>query len=54
VCACVRVDEIDLQGDREELLGLPISPLCDRKNTHVAQSQIGQYHWTHHAFVEMK
>jgi len=32
-----------LQGDREEVLGLPISPLCDRKNTHVAESQIGKY-----------
>jgi len=49
VCLCVWI-ETDLQGDREELLGLPISPLCDRKNTHVAQSQIGQYHWTQHAF----
>ena len=31
-----------LQGDREEILGLPISPLCDRKNTLVAESQIGE------------
>jgi hypothetical protein len=30
-----------LQGDREAELGLPISPLCDRKNTMVAESQIG-------------
>jgi hypothetical protein len=29
------------QGDREQELGLPFSPLCDRKNTLVAESQIG-------------
>ncbi|ELU10052.1 hypothetical protein CAPTEDRAFT_103680 [Capitella teleta] len=29
------------QGDREAEMGLPISPLCDRKNTMVAESQIG-------------
>ncbi|KPP79059.1 calcium/calmodulin-dependent 3',5'-cyclic nucleotide phosphodiesterase 1B-like [Scleropages formosus] len=29
------------KGDREKVLGLPLSPLCDRKNTLVAQSQIG-------------
>ncbi|KAK3769395.1 hypothetical protein RRG08_029023, partial [Elysia crispata] len=28
-------------GDREQELGLPFSPLCDRKNTLVAESQIG-------------
>ena len=32
-----------LQGDREAELGLPISPLCDRHNTLVAESQIGTY-----------
>jgi len=32
-----------LQGDREAELGLPISPLCDRQNTLVAESQIGTY-----------
>ncbi|XP_023387807.1 calcium/calmodulin-dependent 3',5'-cyclic nucleotide phosphodiesterase 1C [Pteropus vampyrus] len=30
-----------LQGDREAELGLPFSPLCDRKSTMVAQSQVG-------------
>ena len=30
-----------MQGDREAELGLPISPLCDRNNTLVAESQIG-------------
>lgn len=35
------IEEFFRQGDREEILGLPISPLCDRKNTLVAQSQIG-------------
>ncbi|KAL4655716.1 calcium/calmodulin-dependent 3',5'-cyclic nucleotide phosphodiesterase 1B [Arapaima gigas] len=35
------MDEFFKQGDREEALGLPLSPLCDRKNTLVAQSQIG-------------
>uniref|UniRef100_A0A4W6D597 3',5'-cyclic-nucleotide phosphodiesterase n=1 Tax=Lates calcarifer TaxID=8187 RepID=A0A4W6D597_LATCA len=29
------------QGDKEAELGLPFSPLCDRKSTMVAQSQIG-------------
>lgn len=35
------IEEFFQQGDREEKLGLPISPLCDRKNTLVAESQIG-------------
>ncbi|XP_050388332.1 dual specificity calcium/calmodulin-dependent 3',5'-cyclic nucleotide phosphodiesterase 1A isoform X4 [Patella vulgata] len=35
------LEEFFLQGDREQELGLPFSPLCDRKNTLVAQSQIG-------------
>jgi len=43
----VRVCGLVLQGDREQVLGLPISPLCDRQNTHVAQSQIGKCHGTH-------
>ncbi|KOB77986.1 Calcium/calmodulin-dependent 3',5'-cyclic nucleotide phosphodiesterase 1C, partial [Operophtera brumata] len=30
-----------LQGDKERDLGLPFSPLCDRNNTLVAESQIG-------------
>lgn len=30
------------QGDKEAELGLPFSPLCDRKSTLVAQSQIGE------------
>jgi len=47
VCYVSRVwVKLVLQGDREEVLGLSISPLCDRKNTHVAESQIGKYH--HH------
>ncbi|KAJ8259522.1 hypothetical protein GJAV_G00170290 [Gymnothorax javanicus] len=35
------MEEFFRQGDREAELGLPFSPLCDRKNTLVAQSQIG-------------
>ena len=30
------------QGDKEKELDLPISPLCDRENSKVAQSQIGK------------
>ena len=30
------------QGDREAELGLEYSPLCDRHNTMVPQSQIGE------------
>lgn len=30
------------QGDKEAELGLSFSPLCDRKSTMVAQSQIGE------------
>ncbi|KAK3513464.1 hypothetical protein QTP70_015459, partial [Hemibagrus guttatus] len=30
-----------MKGDKEAELGLPFSPLCDRKSTMVAQSQIG-------------
>lgn len=35
------VSEFFAQGDKEKELGLPFSPLCDRNNTPIAQSQIG-------------
>ncbi|XP_052813969.1 dual specificity calcium/calmodulin-dependent 3',5'-cyclic nucleotide phosphodiesterase 1C-like [Mya arenaria] len=35
------IEEFFRQGDREQELGLPFSPLCDRKNTLIAESQIG-------------
>ncbi|XP_068425675.1 dual specificity calcium/calmodulin-dependent 3',5'-cyclic nucleotide phosphodiesterase 1C isoform X4 [Clinocottus analis] len=35
------LEEFFIQGDKESELGLPFSPLCDRKSTMVAQSQIG-------------
>jgi calcium/calmodulin-dependent 3',5'-cyclic nucleotide phosphodiesterase len=35
------LEEFFRQGDKERDLGLPFSPLCDRKNTLVAESQIG-------------
>ncbi|XP_035245431.1 calcium/calmodulin-dependent 3',5'-cyclic nucleotide phosphodiesterase 1B-like isoform X2 [Anguilla anguilla] len=35
------MEEFFRQGDREAEMGLPFSPLCDRKSTLVAQSQIG-------------
>ncbi|XP_054870120.1 dual specificity calcium/calmodulin-dependent 3',5'-cyclic nucleotide phosphodiesterase 1C isoform X4 [Amphiprion ocellaris] len=35
------LEEFFRQGDKEAELGLPFSPLCDRKSTMVAQSQIG-------------
>ncbi|XP_062847476.1 dual specificity calcium/calmodulin-dependent 3',5'-cyclic nucleotide phosphodiesterase 1A isoform X2 [Trichomycterus rosablanca] len=35
------LEEFFQQGDKEIELGLPFSPLCDRKSTMVAQSQIG-------------
>ncbi|XP_013397705.1 calcium/calmodulin-dependent 3',5'-cyclic nucleotide phosphodiesterase 1A isoform X4 [Lingula anatina] len=35
------LEEFFQQGDREKQLGLPCSPLCDRENTLVAESQIG-------------
>ncbi|KAM3915909.1 dual specificity calcium/calmodulin-dependent 3',5'-cyclic nucleotide phosphodiesterase 1A isoform 1-T1 [Leptodactylus fuscus] len=35
------MEEFFRQGDKEVALGLPFSPLCDRKSTLVAQSQIG-------------
>uniref|UniRef100_A0A8C4PX10 Phosphodiesterase n=1 Tax=Eptatretus burgeri TaxID=7764 RepID=A0A8C4PX10_EPTBU len=38
---CSLLEEFFQQGDKEAELGLPFSPLCDRKSTMVAQSQIG-------------
>ena len=39
---CERVtEEFFLQGDKEAELGLPVSNLCDRRTTHVNESQIG-------------
>ncbi|XP_038623976.1 calcium/calmodulin-dependent 3',5'-cyclic nucleotide phosphodiesterase 1C isoform X2 [Tachyglossus aculeatus] len=35
------LEEFFQQGDKEAELGLPFSPLCDRKSTMVAQSQVG-------------
>lgn len=35
-------EEFFRQGDKEAELGLPYSPLCDRKTTHVAESQVGE------------
>lgn len=35
------LEEFFRQGDMEKELGLPFSPLCDRNNTLVAESQIG-------------
>ncbi|XP_016837636.1 calcium/calmodulin-dependent 3',5'-cyclic nucleotide phosphodiesterase 1 isoform X3 [Nasonia vitripennis] len=35
------LEEFFRQGDKEKDLGLPFSPLCDRNNTLVAESQIG-------------
>jgi len=37
------LEEFFLQGDMEKKLGLPFSPLCDRNNTLIAESQIGWY-----------
>ena len=34
-------EEFFQQGDREVELGLPISPLCDRFNTKIPESQVG-------------
>nr|CAD7198413.1 unnamed protein product [Timema douglasi] len=36
------LEEFFIQGDKERELGLPFSPLCDRNNTLVAESQIGE------------
>ncbi|KAJ8349592.1 hypothetical protein SKAU_G00247220 [Synaphobranchus kaupii] len=38
---CALMEEFFRQGDTEAALGLPFSPLCDRKATMIAQSQIG-------------
>ncbi|XP_076628857.1 dual specificity calcium/calmodulin-dependent 3',5'-cyclic nucleotide phosphodiesterase 1A isoform X6 [Colletes latitarsis] len=35
------LEEFFRQGDKERAMGLPFSPLCDRNNTLVAESQIG-------------
>ena len=35
------IEEFFVQGDREAEMGLEFSPLCDRNNTMVPQSQIG-------------
>jgi len=35
------MEEYFKQGEKEKELGLPCSPLCDRDNTLVAESQIG-------------
>ena len=35
------LEEFFQQGDREQELGLPFSPLCDRQTTVIAQSQVG-------------
>lgn len=40
ICGC-NIKYCCLQGDKEAALGLQFSPLCDRKSTLVAQSQIG-------------
>ena len=36
------MEEYFKQGEKEKELGLPCSPLCDRDNTLVAESQIGE------------
>jgi calcium/calmodulin-dependent 3',5'-cyclic nucleotide phosphodiesterase len=36
------MEEFFTQGAKEKELGLPCSPLCDRENTLVAESQIGK------------
>jgi len=35
------MQEFFAQGDREKKIGIPISPLCDRENSNVAQGQVG-------------
>ena len=37
------MEEFFRQGEMEKDLGLSFSPLCDRENTLVAESQIGKY-----------
>lgn len=34
-------NEFFRQGDRERTLGFPLSPLCDRDNTNLPDSQLG-------------
>ena len=36
------MEEFFKQGDTEQEMGLDFSPLCDRQNTVVPQSQIGK------------
>ena len=36
------MEEFFKQGDKEQEQGLDFSPLCDRQNTMVPQSQIGE------------
>ena len=36
------MEEFFVQGDREAELGLEYSPLCDRQNTLIPQSQVGK------------
>uniref|UniRef100_A0A670Y2L8 Phosphodiesterase n=1 Tax=Pseudonaja textilis TaxID=8673 RepID=A0A670Y2L8_PSETE len=38
------LEEFFEQGDKEAEMGLPISSLCDRKTTNIAESQIGEAH----------
>jgi len=35
------MQEFFAQGDQEKLLGLPVSPLCDRETTNIPESQVG-------------
>ena len=39
------MEEFFKQGDKEQEQGLDFSPLCDRQNTMVPQSQIGEQRW---------
>ena len=39
------MEEFFKQGDKEQEQGLDFSPLCDRQNTMVPQSQIGKRSW---------
>uniref|UniRef100_A0A8C5DPI9 Phosphodiesterase n=1 Tax=Gouania willdenowi TaxID=441366 RepID=A0A8C5DPI9_GOUWI len=45
------MEEFFRQGDREAELGLPFSPLCDRKSTLVAESQIGMFNRVTMCFI---
>ncbi len=44
------MEEFFKQGEKEKELGLPCSPLCDRENTLIAESQIGKYLWCYLLF----